>query len=171
HAVLDWDWELPAVTLCTVLLGVALVRLGARTRARALTAPARAALVGAAAVLGAVALVLHVGNGAAAEANDALDRGDAATAVHEADRARRFEPWAAEPWQLLGEAELAAGRLEAARRDLRRAVREDPGSWRAWLSLALATGGGEREHALERARAENPLAPELAAVRFAAADP
>ena len=28
HAALDWDWELPAVTLCTVFLAVALVRLG-----------------------------------------------------------------------------------------------------------------------------------------------
>ena len=28
HAVLDWDWELPAVTLCTILLGVGLIRLG-----------------------------------------------------------------------------------------------------------------------------------------------
>ena len=32
HAVLDWDWELPAVSLCTVLLAVSLVRLGGECR-------------------------------------------------------------------------------------------------------------------------------------------
>jgi O-Antigen ligase/Tetratricopeptide repeat len=161
HAAIDWDWELPAVTLCTLLLGVALVRAGGAGASRPVTASGRAVLASAALVLGVVAVVAHAGNGATAEANDALDRGDAVTARREADRARTFMPWAAEPWQLLGEAELAAGRLEAGRRHLRRATTEDPRSWSAWLSLALATDGPERSRALERARALNPLAPEF----------
>ena len=161
HAVLDWDWELPAVTLCTVFLGVALVRLGNGGEGRRVGVAAMVALLGAAAVLGVVAVVAHVGNGAAAAAQDALDRGDAPEARREADRARRFAPWSAEPWQLLGEAELAAGRLEAGRRDLRQATAEDPGSWYAWFELAVASSGDDRAHALERARALNPLAPEL----------
>ncbi|RPJ54186.1 MAG: tetratricopeptide repeat protein, partial [Acidobacteria bacterium] len=101
----------------------------------------------------------------------ALDRGDARTATREAERARRFAPWAAEPWQLLGEGQLAAGRLEPGRQHLRRATREDPRSWSAWLSLAFASRGVERERALERARALNPLAPELETLAAAAQDP
>jgi tetratricopeptide (TPR) repeat protein len=168
HAAVDWDWELPAVTIVTVLLGVALVRLGGAGATRPLTPAARGAILGAAALTGAVAIVVHAGNGSIAEAHEALDRGDVRTATREADRARRFAPWAAEPWQLLGEAQLAAGRLEPGRQHLRRATREDPRSWSAWLSLALASGGEERDRALERALALNPLAPELDALDAAA---
>jgi hypothetical protein len=171
HAVIDWDWELPAVTLCTVFLGVALIRSRDREIPRSLAASGRTGLAAAAAVLGVVAVVAHAGNGATAEANDALDRGAAAAARRDADRARRFEPWAAEPWQLLGEAELAAGELGAGRRHLRRATSEDPGSWGAWLALAQATTGPERAHALERARALNPLAPELDAIEQSVQNP
>jgi tetratricopeptide (TPR) repeat protein len=167
HAVLDWDWELPAVALCTIGLGVALLRLGGGETSRPLSRRASAGLLAGAAALATVAIVAHAGNGAAAEANDALDRGDAAVARREAERARRFTPWAAEPWQLLGEAELAAGRTDLARAHLRRAVREDPASWRAWLALVFAAEGDEQARALARARALNPLAPELDAVASA----
>jgi O-Antigen ligase len=171
HAAVDWDWELPAVTLATVLLGVALVQLGGQAAPRPLTPAARGAILAAAALTGAVAIVAHAGNGSIAEAHEALDRGDARTATREADRATQFAPWAAEPWQLLGEAELAAGGLERGRRHLRRATREDPRSWSAWLSLALASPGAERERALERALALNPLAPELETFAAAAQNP
>ncbi len=161
HAVLDWDWELPAVTLCTILLGVGLIRLAGTGELGAVGAGARAALATAGVLMGVIAVTAHVGNGAGAEAQDALDRGDPATALREAERARRFAPWAAGPWRLQGEAELAEGRLSPARRHLRRAVRDDPDSWVAWLDLALVTRGAEREHAIARARFLNPRAPEL----------
>ena len=163
HASLDWDWELPAVTLCTILLAVALVRLGGTTIPRALATPARVAVLASATLLGAFAVVGLAGNGATGAANDLLDRGDADAASQAAERARRYRPWAAEPWELLGEAELAEGRASAASEHLRRATREDPGSWSAWLSLAFVSSGRERTLALARARALNPLAPELRA--------
>jgi hypothetical protein len=164
HAALDWDWELPAVTLGTVFLGVALVQLGARERARRVSTTGRAALLMSAAFLGVLAIVVHAGNGATADANDLLDRGEAGAARAEADRARRYRPWAAEPWEILGEAHLAEGNTATARSDLLRATRADPGSWSAWLSLALASTARERTLALARARELNPLAPELQAV-------
>ena len=112
-------------------------------------------------LLGAAAIVIHTGNGATADANEFLDRGDAAAARAAAARAKRFRPWAAEPWELMGEAELGLGRVEDARADLRRALRRDPRSWDAWLSLSAASTGSERDHAIARARALNPLAPEV----------
>ena len=171
HAILDWDWELPAVTLCTILLGVALVRMGSLGEAPRASARTTTGLLAAAAVLGVVAVVAHVGNGSAAAAQDALDRGDAAAARREADRARRFAPWSAEPWQLLGETDLAQGRLEAGRRNLRRATAEDPGAWYAWFELAVASDGAARANALARARMLNPLAPELDMAGGATDDP
>jgi tetratricopeptide (TPR) repeat protein len=161
--VLDWDLELVAVTLSTVLLGVVLVRLVGSGAATALRPAWRASLLAAAAVLGGAATFAHAGNGATAEAHEALDRGDAAAARREAERARRFAPWSAESWRLLGEAELAAGRLARAREHLRRAAAQDPRSRDTWLALAFATSGEEREAALRQVRALDPLAPELEA--------
>jgi len=162
HAALDWDWELPAVTLCTLLLAVALVRLGTHEPVRTLAFSGRAVGLGGATLLGAVAIVIHTGNGATADANEFLDRGDAAAARAAAARAKRFRPWAAEPWELMGEAELALGHVPEARVDLRHAIRRDPRSWSAWLSLGAASVERERADAIARARALNPLAPEVA---------
>jgi cytochrome c-type biogenesis protein CcmH/NrfG len=161
HAALDWDWELPAVALSTLLLAVSLVRLGPPEPVRALTSTARGVVLGGAILLVAAAIVIHAGNGATADANDLLDRGDAAAAREAAVRAKRFRPWAAEPWELMGEAELGLGHVVDARADLRRALRMDPRSWSVWLSLAAASTGREREHAIARARGLNPLAPEV----------
>ena len=83
HAAVDWDWELPAVTLATVLLGVALVQLGGQGATRPLTPAVRGTILAAAALTGVVAIVAHAGNGSTAEAHDALDRGDASTAMRE----------------------------------------------------------------------------------------
>ena len=164
HAALDWDWELPAVTLCTLLLAVALVRLGRPEPTRSLTVRTRALVLGGATLLAAMSLAVHVGNGATADANDLLDRGEAPAAQRAAQRARRFRPWAAEPWELVGEAELALGRTTAARADLRHAIRMDPRSWSAWLSLGAASSGREHAAAVAQARMLNPLAPEVEAL-------
>jgi len=163
HLVLDWDLEIPAVTLCTVLLGVVLVRLAGSGVAAALRVGARLGILAVAAALAAVATVAQAGNAATADAHEALDRGDAEAARRAAERARRFAPWSAEPWRLLGEADLAAGRLPLARERLRRAAAEDPGAWETWLALAFATQDAERAAALRRVRALDPLAPELRA--------
>ncbi|HET9242950.1 MAG TPA: hypothetical protein VFN99_05865, partial [Gaiella sp.] len=63
-----------------------------------------------------------------------------------------------------GEAELAGGRVGAARSFLRRALERDDRAWQTWLALAIASEGEERAAALRRARALDPLAPELDAV-------
>ena len=72
--MLDWDWELPAVTLCTIVLGVGLIRLAGPVswgrqggRWMAVLATARMSIISVV-----VAVTAHVGNGAAAEAQDAL---------------------------------------------------------------------------------------------------
>jgi len=56
HAGLDWDWEMPAVTLGALLVGAALLAAARPDRSRPITAPLRVALVGAALVVGLLAL-------------------------------------------------------------------------------------------------------------------
>jgi Tfp pilus assembly protein PilF len=98
----------------------------------------------------------QLGNNALGASDRAAARDDNARAAADARQARSWLPWSAEPWQRLGEAQLASGDLEAARRSFREALDRDPGEWSAWLDLALATQGTERADALSQAARLNP---------------
>jgi O-antigen ligase len=161
HAGLDWDWELPAVTLLAVGCGAGLLAEHRRDASFPLGPRRRAVLVGALAPVLAVALVAHVGNRAAAASSAALLRDDSAAAEREARRAIHWQPWSIEGRLLLGQAQLAAGDERAARPSLLRAVRGDPGDWLAWYTLAAASHGPEARRALARAARLNPRAVEI----------
>jgi O-antigen ligase len=153
HAALDWDWELPAVALCGLLCGTALLGDGAR---RAVPRIA----VGAAAVAGAAAVfVLQVGNTALQSASNELDAGQIGSAGADARRAQRWEPWATEPQLLVGETQLAAGNAGAAAHTFALLLRRDPGDAEAWYQRALATTGIERSRARARAILLDPHGP------------
>ena len=104
----------------------------------------------------AVALVAHVGNGAAAASADAFSRDEPERALREAKRAIAWAPWAEEPWQLRGEAELLLDDDAAARRSFERSLELNPENWSAWLNLAAVTEGAARARALDRVDALNP---------------
>jgi hypothetical protein len=166
HAVFDWDWQIPAVTLMALAAGVSLLVMG-RSERRTLrlgTVP-RAVLIAPVVLLLAVALALHVGERALASAQADLSADKPAAAALEARRAHEWMPWAAQPWQLLGEARYAQRRDAAARASLLQAVSADPANWSAWYDLAMVTSGGQHRSALQQARGLNPLAPELAGLR------
>jgi O-antigen ligase len=166
HAGLDWDWEIPSVTLVGLAAGISLLVLPrAQGSARTWTTPQRVATLVAVALICVVALVAHVGNRAAAASEDALVQDDVERAMQEARRAQTWQPWAATPDRLLGEAALASHLDVTAVRSLRQAVRRDPDSWRAWFDLAVVSTGRERAEALRRTAALNPLSPELEDLR------
>jgi hypothetical protein len=165
HAGIDWDWEMPAVTLAALACGVALLLAARGEAAPALARGVRAAGAVAAAALAVVALGGFVGNRAEASASDALDAARLHTAVGDAREARRWQPWSSEPWRLLGESQLQAGAVSDARRSFRRGLAKDGASWELWLDLALVTRGAERQAALERVAALNPLSSELRQLR------
>jgi tetratricopeptide (TPR) repeat protein len=162
HAGLDWDWELPAVTVPALLVGGGLV-LSARGRGVGI-AIGRAARAGSLVLVClaiALVFVMHAGNTALAASTSALESGDADDAAREARSARRWLRWSFEPWQRLAEAQLAAGDLAAARRSYRAALERDPQNWSLWLALAATSQGEERRRSLERVLALNPRSPEL----------
>jgi hypothetical protein len=164
HAAVDWDWEVPLLVFVALACGSSLLALVPGRPSLSLDAPRRALALACCAVLAASALVVHVGNTAAASTADAIARDDPAAAVAAARRARTWMPWSFEPVQLLGEAQLARGDDTAARDSLRRAVTLDRGQWSVWLDLALASQGPERGIALTRARELNPRSMEVADV-------
>jgi hypothetical protein len=159
HAVQDWDWELPAVTVAALACGAAPLagQVGRKL-------PRASAVVPVA--LCALALVAFLGNQALANASDAADRLAWAKSADSARTARTLQPWSPEPWRILGEVELAEGSLEAARRYFRQGLHEDAGDWELWLDLGLASEGPARRAALARAAALNPLSPELRELGF-----
>ncbi len=165
HAAVDWDWEMPAVTIAALCCGAVLL---ARTRPDEppwLTGRRRAVALGLLAPIAAVALVAHVGNRAAAASIAATDTGDPERGLDEAKRAAAWAPWSEEALQLRGQAELALGDDVAARRSLSRALERNPQSWSTWLDLALASRNGERDRALDRVEALNPLSAEADELR------
>lgn len=160
HAAVDWDWEVPVLVLAALACGASLLVLAPRP-SLPLTAMRRTLGLGVATLAVGAALVAHVGNQASASALDALARGDADEAAAAARRARAWMPWSYEPWQLLGEAQIARDEDAAATGSLRGAARRDPGQWSVWYDLALAARGPERVSALTRARELNPLSVEV----------
>jgi O-Antigen ligase len=166
HAAVDWDWQMPAVTLAALFIGAALLVAARRPAARAMKPRARLLVLAGVLALAAFSFVGLRGNQAIAAAEHARGGGgDLAALVADSRRASRWAPWSARPWQLRGEAELEQHRLRAARVDLRTAASKDPADWSIWLSLALASDGRERRHALAEAARLNPLHPVITSFR------
>jgi len=161
HAAVDWDWELPLLVLLALSCAAILVAEARTGRPFRLTAGRRVVGVTAAAVAIAVALVAHVGNRSIAESVMALERGDTSGAVAAARRAKVWAPWSHEPWQLLGEAQLAERDDKAARRSLAEAIRRAPEEWRLWFDLAIVSERPKARTAITHARELNPLGDEV----------
>ena len=168
HAAIDWDWEMSGLTMTALLCGGALVIAARPEQAgRTLTVPVRAAVVALVVPLVAFAFVLQVGNAAIASAARAADRGDSARATSQARRAKEWNPWSYQPWELLGDVQLGRGDLRAARQSFRTAIAKDTANWSLWLDLAKTSKGRARRQALARAAELAPRSPEIAELRGA----
>jgi hypothetical protein len=162
HAGVDWDFELPGVSLAGLICGAALViaarsDLGPRRMGGAL----RAGGVAVAILLTGFALWGLLGNSALAASEDARHAGNWNEAERQARRASRLIPWSPDPWVALGFSQTARGDLRAAGVSFRHAVAKDPGDWALWFRLAAVTTGKERRIVLAQVRRLNPLSPEV----------
>jgi hypothetical protein len=168
HAGIDWDWELMGVTLPALACGVALIALRPSPAApRVPGLGVRYAGAAAAVVLAGIAVVGLVGASATSASQAATEDAppDYGEAEQQARKARRWAPWSSEPWQRLGEAQLARGELVAARESFRKAIDKEPSDWQLWFDLAQASTGRARAAALAGAFRLNPRSPELQAYR------
>jgi hypothetical protein len=168
HAFVDWDWEMPAVTLTALFCGLALLAAARRDGEPKVLRPRVrwTALGGTAALVGLVLLGL-LGNAAVSASSKSTEAGHFARAESQARRATRFAPWSSEPWRKLGEAQTLEGSLAAARASYRKAIAKDPRDWSLWFELAGASSGTARKRALAQASRLNPLSREIADVREA----
>ena len=168
HASVDWDWEMPAVTLCGLACAGALLASGDRRWSDAAAAPRRLARLSAVTVLlvaSAFAFVAMVGNRALDQARAAADKDDVTAMIRNARTAARWAPWSSEPLGIQADAALERGTMAQARTLYREAIAKDPHDWEYWFGLALAAEGPERQRALARAAQLDPLAAEIAQLR------
>ena len=160
HTGVDWDWELPAVTLVGLFCG-ALILLAARgtTKALPLGARLRWGGVAAAVVVSVGAAIGLVGNMELSRSASARNDGDWRAAATAAHAARSWMPWSPAPWTALGRAQRGAGALAEARRSFRKALSMDSGDWELWYDLATVTRGTARRQALSTAKTLFPRGP------------
>jgi O-antigen ligase len=170
HAAVDWDWELPAVTLAALLCGAALVVLARRRDAEPRAFPARFRIpaVGVVGAIAAMAFVGLVSNVAIAKSDDDFDAAKYVGAAKQAKRAEAWAPWSPQPWERLGDAAGAAGYEPEARAAYRHALAKDANDWTLWFDLAAVTHGDARRHAIARAAVLNPRDPDVIALRAGA---
>jgi tetratricopeptide (TPR) repeat protein len=168
HAAVDWDWQMPALTIAGLLCGVAILVV-ARQQAdgRVLSRRLRITAVTAVATVAAFAFVGLMGNLAIAASNNAAANSNWLDSAKHAREAKRWMPWSSEPWRLQGEAQYVLGDFDAARANFQKAIAKDPNNWLLWADLATVGTHGTWRAPARRALQLNPLAPELAEFRKA----
>jgi hypothetical protein len=162
HSAVDWDWEMPVVTVTGLLCAAALLNVQRSDADVATPRQTRIAALGAAVAACAILLALDaaalVGSDSLHHAVKSLQSGAWASAARSARTAARWQPWSAEPYDLLGQAQLARGERRAAAESFRQALRLDDQRWQTWYELGLISPGQERRIALEHILTLNPLA-------------
>ncbi len=163
HAAVDWDWQMPAVTLAALFCASGLLIAARRTPSSGapLRARWRGVALGLVVVLGAFAFVGLRGNQAIAASQKAATATAWAKSAAAARSARFWAPWSSQPWQLLGEAQAAVGNRAEARASFEHALAKNRQDWSIWLDLALVSTGAERKRAFEAAAKLNPLSPQI----------
>ncbi|HET7647445.1 MAG TPA: O-antigen ligase family protein [Gaiellaceae bacterium] len=168
HTGIDWEWQIPGVTLPALLCGAALLLDGgpelriASGRARSLGLAAAVAVAG-------IGLWGIASQTLLSRIAPAAQRGDLAAAARDARRAADLEPWSTQPWQTLGEAQLAARRPKEALVSFRRGLAQDPDDWTLWLDVARSSQWPLLPKAVREVERLNPHSPELARFRQALA--
>jgi O-antigen ligase len=166
HAALDWDWEMPAVTICGLTFAGCML-IAARDMSRPVALGSRTRVVGVPILLAAsgFAFVAMTGNRALGQADRASDRADPSAVTRHARRAVTWTPWSSEPIRLEADAALERGAVRQARRLYAKAIAKDPRNWELWFNLALTSDGPARRRALARAAELNPLDPQIEQLR------
>jgi hypothetical protein len=178
HAGLDWDWEMPAVTIWVFALGGAALAAPADDQ-RIKAFPRFALRAAMATVLILLAIVPALATLSQAKLDDAeetfLRSGDCPQVIEDAAGASSLLSLRPEPYRLEGYCQARLGRVRDAVHSMQKALERDPNNWEYHYSLAVAqaaAGMNPRPAAREALRLD-PLgaAPEDLLKRFRTGNP
>jgi O-Antigen ligase len=161
HAGVDWDWEMTAVTITALLCGTAALVRSRSDSEVPISRRWRFGLVGVPLTLAILGFIGVNGNGALSDAREDANAGRWAASQTDAEKAQPWLPWSSDPWQMVGEAQLARGDRAAAEQSFRTAISKDPNDPDLWEGLVYASKGRERRQALIQALRLNPRDPDL----------
>jgi len=164
HQALDWDWQMPAVTLgLFILAGLALARpRDGKPGMRGLPA-ARSIVALGWLVLAVAPLLVGLSYARLQSAGAALKRNDCPTAKRDALSSLSLSAVRPQSYAIIGVCDLRQGFAPAAVSAMAKAVAYEPNSWEDeyWLAVARAGAGTDPLPALRRAIALNPREPLL----------
>jgi hypothetical protein len=152
HAAIDWDWEMPVVTVIPLILAAGAASIPARrSNGRRRFTPAVIAL--AALALATLPTLNALAETRITEAQHAWNNDDCRAVNREASQARRVMPARPAPYALLALCALRQDRPADAQRLAAKTVRTDPHDWE-WRYLdALVLGAAGKDPRPELARA------------------
>ncbi len=161
-AGVDWDWEMPVVTLG--FFAAAGAALSPRTGSRPGWVPGQNSrmILSVLCLLTLLTPVLIIGSQSRLDdAEHALSASDCAGADSSALSAIGWLDVRPEPYEILGFCDIARGQPRRGVVAMRQAVRHDPGSWETYYALAIAqaSAGIDPRPAAARALAMNPRDP------------
>jgi hypothetical protein len=162
HAGIDWDWEMPAVTLWFWAFGgMALAAPAAEARR---SAPASLVRILVAVVCLALAVtpgLMAVSQARLDTAIGAFDRGDCPRAIDAALGSLKAMPSRPQPFEVLGYCDAKLGQSRLAEGAMRSGLDRDPHNWELYYGLALvrADAGADPRAAARAALRLNPRSP------------
>lgn len=168
QAGVDWDWQMPAVTLWLFALGGATLARPLRRRRRRHRKDLEMALPRVAGVLVCLVLALlparlAVSSAHLNEAIEAVERGDCVRARSQAAESIAEVSKRPTPYQVIAFCDLRERRYRPAVGQMRRALDQDPSNWELVYGLAVARAGAglDPRPALARVHRLNPNEPML----------
>ncbi len=159
HAGVDWDWEMPVVTLG--VMAAAGLALSPRAVARTWVPGRQTRIVLGLLLLATLVVPVSVvgSQSKLGEAEQGLYAGDCGAATPAALASIGWLDVRPEPYEVLGFCDLREGRPRLAVSAMRAAVAQDPGSWEPWYALAIARAAAGLDPRADAVRALrlNPL--------------
>jgi tetratricopeptide (TPR) repeat protein len=162
HAGLDWDWEMPVLTLWLFAAGgCALALARQREPDRRLAWPWRALAAAGCALVALTPATVALSQSQLDDSVKALRRGDCPSSERSASDAASTLSLRPEPYELLAYCASRRGDDQLAIRRIRQAIDRDPHEWRFQygLGIVLANAGRDPRAALRRAYRLDPKEP------------
>lgn len=174
HAGIDWDWEMPVLTLWLFAVG-GMALAGRRPAGRSLRRDTRTAVALGVLLLAVLPMQILISERSLREAREAFAQGDCRTAIDRALDASDVLGARADPYAIIGYCDVRLDVPALAITALEKAVQRDPHNWELRYGLAIARGAAGRDPrpAARSAAALNPREPlaALAVRRFDTDDP